>query len=177
MNAYKHVLYMAVIVILTFFLWSSDGFAFGDDKQARESLGNIKHIGIVVDWDGAGMKEDKLNSLKEKIGRDIYQGLQQKGIKVRSSDTIDMPPYFYLEIESLKCGDKSYAVYITAKAMQEVILKNRSSIHAISPTWSSGGIIGISDERSIQEVVSALVDEFVAAYLSVNPKDDAETTQ
>lgn len=174
MNSYKHSLYAAAIVAFTLLMWSSYGFAFGDDKQARDSLRSIKHIGIVVDWDSSGMEEEELNPLKEKIEKHVFQRLQLKGIKVNAATSNDMPPFLSLEIESVKCGDRTHALYVTVKAMQEVVLKNNQSINAVSPTWSSGGVIGITDEESIQDVVSTLVDEFVTAYLSVNPKDDVD---
>lgn len=169
MNSYKHYLYMAVITVFSLFIWSSYGFAFGDDKQARDSLRGIKNIGIVVDWNSSGMEEKKLNSLKVKMKINVNQILLLKGIKVHAGASNDTPPFLYLEIESVKCGSNTHALYITAKAMQEVVLKNKQSVNTISPTWSSGGIIGIIVEESIQDAVSKLVDEFVTAYLSVNP--------
>ncbi len=174
MNSYKHYLSMAAIAVFTLFIWSSCGFAFGDDKQARDSLRGIKNIGIVVDWDSSGMDEDKLKSLKEKMVRNANQRLKLKGIKVHSGSSNDKPPFLCLEIETVSCGAGTHALYITAKAMQEVVLKNRQSINTISPTWSSGGILGIIAEESIQDVVSKLVNEFVTAYMSVNPKDDVD---
>ncbi len=172
MNLYKQYLYAAAITVSMLSIWSSSCSAFGDDKQARDSLSNIKNIGIAVHLDCSGMEEEELNSLKEKIERDVNQKLRLKGIKVHSGGSIDMLPYLFLEIESVKCGDDTHAMYITAKVMQEIVLKNDQSINSISPTWSSGGVIGITVKESIQDIVSKLVDEFIAAYLSVNPKDD-----
>ncbi len=168
MNSYKQILYTVTITVITIFIWSSYGFAFGDDKQARESLRDIKNISILVDWDGSGMDGHKLKSLKEKIKRDINQRLQLKGIKVNSNSSNDRPPFLCVEIESVKCDVNTHALYLTAKAMQEVVLMKNQSINTISPTWSSGGILGITVEESIQDVVLALVDEFVKAYMSVN---------
>ncbi len=172
MNSCKCYIFTATVTVLFVFIWSSFGFAFGDDKQARNSLRGLKNIGIVVNWDSEGLEEERLNSIKEKIKIDVNYRFKSQGIKMSSGASDNSPPYFCLEIESLKCDNNTHALYITAKAMQEVVLKNKKSVQAISPTWSSGGILGIIVEESIQDAVSKLVNEFVKAYLSVNPKEN-----
>ncbi len=174
MNTHKHYFYIAALTVFSIFIWSSYGFAFGDDKLARDSLRGINNLGIVIDWDSSGMDPEKLKSIKEKLKRNANQRLQQKGIKVYSGNSNVKPPFLCMEIETMKCDKKTHALYMTAKAMQEVVLKNKQSINAISPTWSSGGILGIIAEESIQDVASKLIDEFITAYMSVNPKNDTD---
>ncbi len=171
MNLTKHFSFIAVMVLFSFFIRSSSVYAYGDDETARNTLHDIGTIGIVVDWDAKGIVEEKITAVKEKAKKDIVQTLIQEGIKVRSGGGIDKPPFLYVAIHSFKSSKKTHAVYFDAKVFQKVNLKKDQSISSIAPTWSSGGLVGIVAEESFLDVIAKLVDEFISAYLSVNPKD------
>ncbi len=171
MNSSKHFSFLVLMFFSSFFIWSSSGFGYGDDEAARNTLHDIGTLGIVVDWDGKGTEEEKIIAGKEKIQKDIVQALTRKGIKVRSGGGIDNPPFLYIAIHSFKCSKKTHAVYFDVKVFQDVNLKKDRSMSSISPTWSSGGLVGIVAEESFQDIISKLLDEFSSAYLSANPKD------
>ena len=174
MKSYKHFWSISVFTVFILFTWSSYGFGYGDDEKARNTLHGIGIIGIVVDWDGTGIEEDALKACKEKVQKDIALQLKQKGIKVHSEGTIDNPPFLYIEIHSYRCGENVHAAYFGVKVMQEIFLKEKESVSSTSPTWSSGGVVGIVVDEAFEDVISKLVDEFSSAYLSVNPKDEVK---
>ena len=175
MKRYTKDFVSIAFAVLALLIFSAYCFAYGNDRQANESLGGIKLIGIVIDWNGSGIEEEALEAFKDNIKNNVSEMLLQKGIKVQPEDTLETPPFFFLEIRSIKCGPTSHALYIIAKVMREVALKRKQSVKLTSPTWSSGGVVGIVGEETIQDIVSMLVHEFVTSYLSANPRDESNT--
>jgi len=172
MKSCKHSWSIATFTVFILFTWSSYGFGYGDDEKARNTLRDIGIMGIIVDWDGTGIEEEALKACREKVTKNITLQLKQEGIKVHSEGTIDTPPFLYIEIHSYRCGNNVHAAYFGVKVMQEIFLKGKESVSSTSPTWSSGGVVGIVVDEAFEEVISKLVDEFAAAYLSVNPKGE-----
>ena len=80
-----------------------------------------------------------------------------------------------IEMHAYRCSYEEHTVYFDVKFFQEVILEKDSSKSFIAPTWSSGGVVGIVGEETIQDIVSMLVHEFVTSYLSANPQDESNT--
>ena len=174
MKSYKYILSIAASIVFISFTWIPNGFCYGDDEKARDTLRDIGTIGIVVGWDGTGIEEEALKASKEKVQKDMAQELKQKGVKVHSKGSIDKPPFLYIEIHSYRCGDNVHAAYFGVKVMQEIYLKKKKGVSSISPTWSSGGVVGIVRDEFFEDMISTLVGEFASAYLSVNPKDKAK---
>jgi len=174
MKSCKHSWSIAVFTVFILFTWSSYGFGYGDDEKARNTLRGIGTIGIVVDWDGTGIEEEALKASKEKLQKDISLRLKQKGIKVHSKGTIDNPPFLYIEIHSYRCGNNVHAAYFGVKVMQEIVLKEKQAVSSTSPTWSSGGVVGIVRDEAFEDVIGNLVDEFASAYLTVNPEGEVK---
>ena len=172
MKSCKHSWSFVVFAGIILFTWSSWGFCYGDDEKARSTLRGIGIIGIVVDWDGTGIEEEALKSCREKVQKNIASQLKQEGIKVHSEGTIDTPPFLYIEIHSYRCGNNVHAAYFGVKVMQEIFLKGKESVSSTSPTWSSGGVVGIVVDEAFEDIISKLVAEFASAYLSVNPKGE-----
>lgn len=174
MKSCKHSWSIVVFTGIILFTWCSFGFCYGDDEKARNTLRGIGIIGIVVDWDGTGIEEEVLKACKEKIQKNIALQLKQEGIKVHSEGTIETPPFLYIEIHSYRCGNNVHAAYFGVKLMQEIFLKEQQSVTSTSPTWSSGGVVGIVREEAFEDFISKLVDEFTSAYLTVNPKGEVK---
>ena len=177
MNSVKQYSFMAVIFFFSIFICSSSVFAYGDDETARNTLRGIGTLGIVIDWDGLGIEEKKLITHKEAIKKDVVEMLTQNGIKIHSESGIDKPPFLHIKIHSSKCGTKTHAVYFVIQAFQKVYLKEDQSISSTSPTWSSGGLVGIVVEDAFQDIVIKLVDEFLSAHLSANPKEKSSESE
>jgi hypothetical protein len=174
MKFYKYISSIAASIVFISLTWIPNGFCYGDDEKARDTLRDIGTIGIVVGWDGTGIDEEALKASREKVQRDMTQKLKQKGIKVHSKGSIDKPPFLYIEIHSYRCGENVHAAYFGVKVMQEIYLKKKKGVSSISPTWSSGGVVGIIENDLFEDMISSLVDEFASAYLSVNSKDKAK---
>ena len=174
MTSYKYFLSVTVFIVFISFTWKSNGFGYGDDEKARDTLRDIGTIGIVVGWDGTGIEEEALRASREKVQTDMALRLKEKGIKVHSKGSINNPPFLYIEIHSYRCSKNAHAAYFGVKVMQEIYLKEKKDVSSISPTWSSGGVVGIVMDELFEDMITSLVDEFAAAYLSVNSKDKAK---
>jgi hypothetical protein len=83
-------------------------------------------------------------------------------------------PYLYINIPTSKRdGTGLYAYYIAVELNQDVWLPRDLDIETLkATTWRSGavGSIGGTKIRDVRESVLDLVDEFINAYLAVNPE-------
>ena len=92
-------------------------------------------------------------------------------------------PYLYVNVNCLAAGDGLYAYRIDVELNQEVILVRDPSIKATgttylsSATWDvrSFGTVGANILRNLREAVKDHVDQFINAYLSVNPRQAGAT--
>ena len=80
-------------------------------------------------------------------------------------------PYLYVNINvGLGTGLVAYSVSIVV--MQDVSLVRDASLVRGATTWETGmvGIVATSNLQHIRDKTKDKVDEFLNAYLSVNPK-------
>src|SRR5262249_54568980 len=103
---------------------------------------------------------------------DVELKLRQAGIKVLNNDErLRTPgmPYLYVNINPLhqrpgEMGSYSIRIEVTQNATLE-----RNGEFVVVPTWSDSAA-GTGDVSNTRSSVKDLVDEFLNAWLSVNPK-------
>jgi len=162
-----------------------------DSESSRKSLRGIAAIEVVVenpskDALDLGLTEEKLQTDVElrlrkaqiKVGRpalpQTFPGIDWLETYVNAIATL------YVRVSVMKHGDADFtpgcirlpvhAIVIEVELYQPVQLLRDSNVKPLASTWSTTFWGFMSSERSIRESVADQVDEFINAYLSVNPK-------
>ena len=143
-------------------------FSANDSPDERASLKGLGAISLVVEDLAPAAQKYGLTAML--LQNDIKQRLQRAGIAVRQ----EADPYLYVQITVADPGGSlplGYAIQVTL--MQEVALPRGLNPHFQAPTWwvSSAGIAGADRlSQSVSGKVQEFVDQFIKAYVSVNPK-------
>ena len=175
MNLHNRLNFIALATVIVFFLWGSSGFGYGYEQTEVNTLRGIEIIGVAVDWKGPGIEDGELISDKETIQMLVEQRLKHNGIHVNCVGVPEGQPFLYIEIHSYICGDDMHTLHVVAKFMQSAYLKKDKPLNFTSPTWSSGGEVCPVSAEPLGNAILEQVDEFVSAYLSVNPRDRSHT--
>lgn len=160
-------LYAAFATLLVF----SAPIAHADDNEAsRRSLRGLNGIEVFV---GTLPSEVEQNGLtKSAIQTDVELKLRQAGIPVLDPK-VGSP---WLDVNVNVLSDSNSAIWtwtIRVELHQDAILTRDSSIFAKDAvTWGLGmfGQIGKQNLRSLRDNIKDKVDQFINAYLAVNPK-------
>ena len=147
-----------------------------DDKTDRATLKGIKSVCVVVE--GTDQAHSKLS--KEQLQTDIEGKLKQAGISIDKSGTTCL----YLSVRALQAlgrqviGRKEkpiplYAVDVRLEFLQTVALTRDPAAKTYAPTWSTANMATVASDdlgKTALEITISLVDQFVTAYKSVNPR-------
>jgi hypothetical protein len=168
----KPKLWIALIT-LTLALIRPDGFAFAPDNgSTRQTLRSLDGVRVVV----APLKwvVEKNGLTLDQLQKDTELKLRLAGIKVVSSEESAVTPgkpLLYVNAKVLKYGSLDrYIFNIKLELSQDVSLVRSPGVETSATTWSTS-VTGTSHELStIRDQLKELVDTFINAYLSVNPK-------
>jgi hypothetical protein len=150
------------------------GAAVPGDEQ---SLKGIQGLQIVIESIGSEVEDAGL--LRADIQTDVELRLRLAGIKVLTiEDSAKQPgsPWLYVNAHVMLAKDTPFqglVVYsIDCELIQTVTLARSGSREASATTWHTGslGYVGRNNLRKIRDSTKDLVDDFINAYLSVNPK-------
>jgi hypothetical protein len=143
-----------------------------DDKTDRATLKGIKAVCVVVEVSAeagrGGVDKDKLQT-------DIEARLQRQGALVDKNATACV----YLNVRALRAMGGNgkplplYAADFRLEFMQTVALTRDPASKTFAATWSSENMTtvpAVDLEETAMEIAGSLVDQFVAAYKSVNPE-------
>ena len=81
-------------------------------------------------------------------------------------------PWLYVRVNTLKGDTGLYAYSIEVDLYQTVLLERDSTISTTTPTWATStlGVVGRGNmARSVRGSVADKVDQFINAYLAMNP--------
>ena len=152
-------------------LLASSSLAVADDSAAeRASLAGLTKLSVVVEQLGPTAEKNGLTT--EVLESDVQQRFRKAGI----ATTPDADAYLYVHVKVADAGPTLPLPYvIDVQLMQEVTLPRgvKTLTPLQSPTWSLSTLGLTSPDRlrgSIAVRVSEFVDQFIAAYRSVNPK-------
>ena len=145
--------------------------AHATSEYERATLKGLPGVGLSFERPGEDAERDGLT--RQLLGEDVYLQLHQAGIRVLDHFAVNGRPALYLNVNTLKTGTGLYVFSLSLDLKQTVKL-SRASITAYSATWSATGRLGAieaTELRTLRETVRDMVDEFINAYLAVNPKE------
>jgi hypothetical protein len=154
------------------FLLAASAATAQDADVSRQSLKGLKGVQVLVESLEAEVEQGGLT--KTSIQTDVELKLRQAGITVlTAAESMAAPgsPYLYINVNTQ--GGPLYAFSIRVELKQSVRLDRDPSIEVYGvATWSaeSVGTVGQDHLRDIRGPIKDYVDQFVNAYLSVNPR-------
>ena len=173
MNRYLRIAFVGGVSLVFVMLYLSSSAVASDAKSNRASLRGLE--GVYVKVDGLTPEIEKEGLTKALIRKDVYSKLQASGIRILSKEKwfdVMGSPHLYVNINCLKLRETKEYIYSIRIAFRQNAYPEREPVLILgAATWSVGGIVGITYRfDKIRSSVRGRVDEFIRAYLSVNPK-------
>ena len=173
MNRYVRIAFVGGVSLVFAMLPFSSQVLASDAKYNRASLRGVEGVYLKVEGLTPQLEKDGLKETL--IRRDVESELRTAGIKTLSKEKwSDMTgsPHLYVNINCLKLGESKEYIYSIRVAFRQNVYPEREPILILgATTWSVGGVIGITHRiEKIRASLKSRVEEFIKAYLSVNPK-------
>ena len=171
--------YWIVLIFMVFALAKLDSFAFaGDTPIERATLRGIKEALVIIEFLDPVFARSWLT--ENQIQTDMAPKFRVAGIKLLTeeeyfekaiTETTPLAPIISVALSARKFN-KRYVVHIYFQVLQRVFLVREPSLNVPAVTWwiDRMGIVSPKGMRSVGNAVKDCVDEFINAYLSVNPK-------
>ncbi len=156
----------AVGAALAVVLAGSAGLAL-DTEDSRASLKGLREIRVRVEHIG----EDLIRAgfRKETFQTDVELKLRLAGIKVINALGAQNA-YLYVNVNTSANASEQRAPFsINVQLIQSIILTRDQTIWSAAPTWSRSAA-GTGNVEYVRKQVEDLVDIFLNAWLSVNPR-------
>jgi hypothetical protein len=157
---------MVGLLILPGVVW---GFDY-DNESSRETLRGIKRVRVMVGDIETEIERDGLT--KNQIQTDAELKLRLAGLNVLSRKEASEAPGIQLivSVAIFKFPDSSGYIYSIVVALFQNVFLERNSKESLAPTWSAG-YFGVTPRLDlIRNKTKDGVDQFINAWLSVNPK-------
>ena len=157
-----------------FVLLNITSFSLADQYSIQqESLRDLKGVFISVESLAPEIQKDGLT--KDRIRKDVELMLRKAGIKILSKKEwfdVEGSPCLYVNAHVVKLRETREYIYSVNISFKQTVYPARKPVEITgAATWTIGGIIGITpDLDKIRASVKAQVEEFIKAYLAVNPK-------
>jgi hypothetical protein len=190
--------FFLMVIGLALLMVDSSAFSFQDSRESRETLREVTSIYVVIEGFTPELEQNgmSLNQLKT----DVEFKLRKAGIDVIKSveareSAESFPAGLYVRIDALKSDILKrtididyYAISIHVELVQSCLPLRHELVSlfakkdtdpsyvpsqsALACTWSTNNIYLVGGKRitAIRDCVQELVDHFIKAYLSVNPK-------
>jgi hypothetical protein len=173
MNPFLRIVFVGGVSLFLAMLPFSSYALASDAKYNRASLRGVE--GVYVKIEGLTPELEKDGLRETLIRTDVESELRTAGIRTLSKEKwFDMTgsPHLYVNINCLKLRETKEYIYSVRIAFRQNVYPEREPILILgATTWSVGGVIGITQRiEKIRASLKSRVDEFVRAYLSVNPK-------
>jgi len=144
-------------------------------KSNLATLRGLQGVGVLVEQLPPEVENEGLR--RNQIQAEVESKLRMAGIKVLTKEECaKMPgePYLYinLNINITKTESDIYPYSIDVMLIQKVFLLRDPEKNTYTMTWSTGGIGSIDKQilAQLRESVMNVVDVFIHAYLTENPK-------
>ncbi|MFX0198641.1 MAG: hypothetical protein ACFFCW_21170 [Candidatus Hodarchaeota archaeon] len=165
-----------VLVFMILGLVDLDSFVFADvnpmEKYFRPSLAGLQGMCVVIEYLQPEIRRDGLT--EQQLRTDTELKLRMAGIKVLSpeeSHSTPGVPALIVNANILKTKFKPLYIFnVTVVFAQYVFLVRKPDVRVFACTWDSAWVGYTNKLEDIRAYVKDRVDEFINAYLSVNPK-------
>jgi len=146
-----------------------------NSEMNRSSLQGLKGIRVLVEDFAPEVEREGL--VKNQIQKDVEDKLRAGGMKILTQEeAVKTPgePYLYVNLNVNFSKDEeevcSYSIDIALIQNVNLVRNPKQTTYAI--TWSTGGVglIGKKSLGQLKESVEDVVDIFIKAFFSVNPK-------
>lgn len=169
------VRFMALVVLIIL-VTPSGTMQVGDQARHRATLAGIGPVHVLVEEISDDLKRSGLSFTT--LQTDAELRLRATGIRVATeaeSFTLPGDPYLYVKVTGLQDKTVSgrqfgYSACVSVSLTQGVRLDRKPSIRISAPTWSVEEIVTGPSAEIVRRSVRDLVDRFINAYLSVNPR-------
>ena len=138
-----------------------------DTESERQTLKGLKGIRVLVE--NLEPEVELTGLTRAAIQTDVELKLRLAGIPVLTQSGV---PYLYVQVSFLTTSDGYWPFHISVEFNQRVRLDRDRTIVGSAITWSEVRFGGTSkaNVHMVRDTTKDLVDEFINAYLSVNPK-------
>ena len=165
---------LCLLTTLVFSLIAAPLFALNSEMN-RSTLQGLKGIKVLVEDLAPEVEREGL--VKNQIQKEIEVKLRTAGINILNQEEATRAPgepYLYLNINiNLPKGEEAICSYsIDIALIQNVTLVQNPKQTTYAITWSTGGV-GLIAKKSLsqlRESVEDVVEIFMKAFFSVNPK-------
>ena len=163
----------AVLVVVALALVLPSLPALGvDDADSRESLKDLSGVYVLMEGFPDGGKRAGFD--RRTFQTDMELKFRMAGIKVLSKEERSATPgnpYLYVAVSTLAKDPGGIDPYwIRLEFNQDVRLSRDASVFLPAATWAVSGT-GNGDVQDARNSAKDLVDQFINAWLSVNPKE------
>ena len=172
MNLKKWLVVMVAILLI--FASKSPTSAI-DSKSNRATLRGLEGVAVLVEQLSPEVEKEGL--IKNRLQTEAERKLGMAGIKVLTKEEcLKAPgePYLYVNINVniAKTESDIYPYSIDVLLIQKVSLVRDPNQTTYAVTWSTGGVGSIDKPilSQLQNSVEEILDVFVKAFLSENPK-------
>lgn len=168
----RHRTFCSLLALAVLALICGNGYA-QDVEQTRNSLRGLSGVYVVPE---NPLEEDAIRGglSQDTIRKEAELKLRLAGIRVLSREEWEKEPgrpYLQVWSKVLKGGVLGgYIYHISLEFKQYVSLVRSSSIQVFGTTWSAEHMGYTPELKDIQDKVKDRIDQFINAYLSVNPK-------
>jgi len=155
--------------------------AASDDKTDRATLRGIKEVCVIVELTGPTQVGVPVS--KDRLQTEIEGRVTASGLSINKEATAclflhvqPLPALGRNKLPALGRNNKPvglYALELSLQLMQTVSLTRDPSVKTYAPTWSVANMATLPAEDvdpAARQITVDLVDRFVQAYQSVNPK-------
>jgi len=152
--------------------------AYGIDTElTQRTMIGIQGINVVVEDLQPNIQKyaQRFSLTKEQLQKEVEERLRKAGIRVMPKDEwLKTPgrPVLYVNINTHEYEKYWYAFNIAVSLGQIVTLEADPKLKTLASTWdiSMTGVANIGTLNTIRSNIEVLVDRFVKAYRSANPK-------
>lgn len=167
-------MHRAKCALLLALLLALPAVALADSDRQRATLAGLRGVQVLIESLDPDAERDGLS--KTQLQADVELKLRLAGIKVliqEQSFRTPGSPCLYVSVQAIELVPM-YAVRVEVSLRQNILLERNPSIMALGvATWETKGLAKFTGRIMDQETrkdVADKVDQFINAYLSVNPK-------
>lgn len=161
------------IIATALFLYPVSTLFALDSALARTTLKGLQGVFVIIE--SLDPEVEKAGLTSAELRTDVELSLRLAGIRVLSEGQgrrIPGAPYLYVRVNVVTSTPSIWPYSIDVELNQYVTLDRDRNIRTTGATWSVGsiGTVTLSNIRTAKDRVNDKVDEFINAYLAVNPK-------